>query len=714
MKYNLYRKQYAVFFLSCLTMLRMQSEPTRLNNADPYPLFTSAGGFDLLSTDAIRLIQEALDCDNESYGLAERLHISVMPFYQLASDGTDYRGNDQLTYYDNTNLPSQQSSAALAAAAATGTTPQPSSQVVNNVPMPLGAIPEAYNFFALFYPFNQNPALTGDNRASKILANALGYNHAEFMKATSNFPLPAICGCLQATDDKELQQSPCYDPLQYGYENFRNNYYSTLVFPLSRDPGRLFGYGYFDFDYQKYGVRSLIEFKATPMMGVRIYTGLAHLQQDRVTLIDTTTPYQGPTAATMFVRYPDMLDLDIANNPSRPSPYISPNIYQLSPYATSELNGDPTLINWSQTPLQPGGTTRFQNWFKSLYLQNIQNNYLYLAELLHINLSPYEITGFEDTTVEFYWRTMRVYNAEHKKESWGPYIVMPILKAHFTVPLSPQVPPWKLFAKPIANNGHWELGGSAGLVIDFLQTVTVGMDLGVSYFTNEWYQNMPVPTNSLQEGIYPYLANVERDPGINFTLGLGMNVDHYLDKVSFFGEYRLIRHSEDNFFIGNVCNSLPINMVPYLKRNNTTQIGPPPEGPTLSCYSSAGTPCDPDEGAVHVCSQTGTLPIVPKSGEKLGICNAWGTVPIPQNTAVDVVPGILYTDPVDLLPIPKSTDVYTQHLIDVSGWMVHLANFSFKFDIHENTALGFSLQCPLSVTNAYNSTTFSLSLETYF
>ena len=52
---------------------------------------------------------------------------------------------------------------------------------------------------------------------------------------------------------------------------FLNYFYNILSSGYHYDPQRLFTYGYFDFEYQKYGVRSQIEFRATPTLGFRIY-----------------------------------------------------------------------------------------------------------------------------------------------------------------------------------------------------------------------------------------------------------------------------------------------------------------------------------------------------------------------------------------------------------------------------------------------------------
>ncbi len=684
MRYDLCRQYARTCFLRVLVSMwaiSLYGDPTRLNNADPCPLFSSAGKYDLLAIDAIRAVQQALDCDNEPNGLSERLHIAISGYYQSAVDGADYRGNDTVTYYDNTNLPSQQSGALLAASSATGATPQPSSSITNVVSMPLGAIPEAFNYFALTYPYSQDPQVTNNNQPGKVLARYLGYGHAEFLK-TINGTFPSSA-CV-ATPVNAF----CYDPLQYGYGNYRNDYFNVLALPNSRDPGRLFGYGYFDFYYQKYGARAQIEFRATPCIGMRIYTGVAHVQQDRVSQIDTTTVYQGPTAATMFTRYPDTLNQAVAASTARPSPYLSPSIYQLTSYVQPAYNGDPTTPQYDLAAFN--NDSRFANEFKSLYLQNIQNNYLSLAQGLNINLSPYNATAIEDTTFEMYWRTLTFYNSDDKSK-WPPYVIMPVVMAHFTVPISPQVSPSLIFGKPIANNGHWEFGGSIGCVCGFLNSISVGFDIGASCFTQKCYLGMPVPTHYLQEGIYPYTANVLRDPGINFTLGLGMQADHFLECFSFSSEYRLVKHNSDCFTINDVISPFSVLSVQSILQNNTTQscsVQPP----VKTCPKFASTKANPNG-----CSPDSAL---------------WGCIPIPLGTAVDVVPGILYTDNTVIeLPVPTPDDVYTQHLVDVSAWTVHMLNFSLKYDISTWTSLGLNMQFPVSVTNAYNSGTLSVCLE---
>jgi hypothetical protein len=683
-------------------------DPLYLNNANPFPIFSSQGRYDYLTRASRDKIKEFIfngedingQCDNDKI-----FHANLMPYTQTASHGTDYLGNSKVTLYNNKNM------SAIAIDSTNiiqDTMPQGNPQqgapnqnatanLFYSVPMPLGAIPEPFNFFALFYmnnpmdpiepqvyktgalleaeyDFIKNsdedalilaqaesaiPSDSGNfNQVAKVVARYLGMNDT-----------PAFL--LDTTNDGKARDPNSIgivkpSPLMYDYSNYKNNYFGLLQYPSSRDPQKLFGYGYFKSSYQKIGIRGTFEWKINNYFGLKIYTGFSNLDIDNINVLDTTINYQGPNGALMLSRYPDPIyQLSNNNSPQAPTPYIQPNIYQLTDYST------PIMDNTSNALFNNNfyNSSELQNYlpdeFKTAFLQNIQYNIDTLGQLINQNFRPYSVQSFDDTTFELFYRRLIVYNKPHKRKKDDsnleedklnhiPYTLLPTAAIHVTCPIAPRVPANKIFGKPLDNNGHWELGANLGLEFDFINNIVIGADVGFSWYNESIYTNVPIPTNQFNEGIYLYSANLTKIPGYSYTFGCGMQVDELFDCIDFFTEYRVVRHAEDNFMIQSINNLLPIK---YMENTHTT---PPPD----------------------------------------------------DQEALDTIPnGILYLNYNQRAPYPDRAII--EHMKEVSSWIVHLINLTVNYKINTDMSLGLAWQQPFLLKNAYNASTLGISFEMY-
>lgn len=701
MKFIIYR-QKIISFLLCYFCYNFP-DPLYLNNANPYPLFSSEGRYNHLTSlsraEIKEFIFEGKDIDEMEIN-DKTFHVNIMPYMQFATTGTNYEGKDALVLINNSNqtvLPLDTISAIEFGLPSTAQTPQGKNVTANiskTVPMPLGAIPEPFSFFPLFYdndplsPIEPMVYKNGDlvqaeydysenndintvieaqkivskpfgssyyNLVSKVVARYLGYNDTPFLIAFSGDD----SGGSNANAVGDLLPSS----LMYDYSNYKNNYFGLLQYPATRDPKKLFGYGYYNTNYKKIGIRGTFEWKMNCDFGFKIYTGFSNLDISQINIVDTTINYQGPTAAMMFSIYPNQIyQLQSNTSPNNPDPYVSPNIYPLSDGSTPILDStsnaafNANFYNSSElVNLTPDD-------FKTAFLQNIQYNLDNLGSLIKQNFRPYSAQSFDDTTFEIYYRKLIVYNKTNKpykkhEESIEhmPFTLLPTASVHVTCPIAPRVPSNKIFGKPIDNNGHWELGAQAGIEFDFVNNIVFGANIGMSWYNSSDYYNVPVPTNQFNEGIYLYNANIIVIPGFSYTASLGMQVDEFLKYFDLFLEYRVVRHAEDNFIIKNINNLLPV------KYMQDTHQSPPSDD---------------------------------------------------VNTLDNINNGILYLEYNQELPYPK--EVIVEHMKEVSSWLVNMLNLTFNLKINEDMKIGLAWQQPFWLRNAYNSTTIGLSFEMYF
>jgi hypothetical protein len=707
MNYFLKHPSLILSILLCL-FNTIFSDPLYLNNANPFPVFSTQGRYDYLTRVSRDKIKEFIfhgDSIDNVLNDDKIFHANIMPYAQFASNGTNYLGESSLTMYNNKNLSAisinttdilqdsiPQGNPQQAAPNANAT-----ANLIYSTEMPLGAIPEPFNFFALFYmdpidpieplvyktgellqaeyDFNssQNPdsdalinaqqntpspsGISNFNQVSKIVARYLGMHDTP---AFLNDNSANTSGSTAAANNLGIAIP---SPLMYDYSNYKNNYFGLLQYPPSRDPKKLFGYGYFKNNYQKIGIRGTFEWKISNHFGFKIYTGFSNLDIDQIKILDTTINYQGPSGAMMLARYPDPIyQLQNNNSPQAPQPYIQPNIYQLTDYTTPIMDNTSNALFNNNVYNYSELNNYLPDEFKTAFLQNIQYNMDNLGQLINQNFRPYSAQSFDDTTFELFYRRLIIYNKlikktnpdEPNKIEHMPYTLLPTASIHVTCPIAPRVPANKIFGKPLDNNGHWELGANLGIEFDFINNIILGTDVGFSWYNQSDYNNVPVPTNQFNQGIYLYNANLIKIPGFSYTIAAGMQVDEIFDCVNFFSEYRLIRHAEDNFIIKSINNLLPIK---YMENTHTT---PKEDG----------------------------------------------------NNTLDTIPnGILYLNYDQKPPYPKIVAV--DHMKEVSSWMVQLINITVNYKINSDMFLGFAWQQPFLLRNAYNATTLGISFEMY-
>jgi len=700
----------------------------RLNNADPAPLFSADSAYSLLEDYGRHIIKENFEIKEDSSSIWEYCSVSVTPFYQSASTGTNSYGNREILYEDDSQVSSSFVSSESGDSSNNFNNDNDQKTIlIGAKKMPLGAIPEPIDFFPLFYPWDPsnaaepglygmvndgaltfptscfpwtNPELsntkpifvedsyvqsddmkknfredeskqilavgpsfpsdsTRQNLVSKLIARYLGYNHVPWLNN------------LSAEDKEKYEVKFMYNPLFFDYSNYTNNFFSLLSYPPTRSPNKLFGYGYFDAQYEKSGVRCTAEFKMIPHtknestnFGIKIYAGFSQLSMDSINPFDTTSNYQGPTLANMYSRYRQQFMI-AQNADTVQEPYEQPNIYQIIDFqepvvdngptdALNDFNSFRTLENYTQGQLA--------NQFKSLFVQNILYNTRALGNILQQNFESYSKFGAEDTTIELYWRT--IYGLNKNSVKFPFCSIMPTASIHMTVPTSPEVPSNYFFAKPIGNNGHFEGGGSFGLVIDFLETVMIGCDAGVSFFNSKNYTNVPVPTKPTEEGIFLYQANLKRTPGSSYTFGFGLQSTCFFPNVSFFGEYRFVAHMKDYICIESMRQDLFVTE--YMTETH-----------------------NPSGGIFEICGQNNSN---------------YFNYPVAKN-------GTLYLNYGEEPPFPRTKDVDLAHLQNLSMWRVGMLNLTIKCDITENCSLGLLWQQPISLYNAYQSTTFGVTIE---
>ena len=133
----------------------------------------------------------------------------------------------------------------------------------------------------------------------------------------------------------------------------------------------------------------------------------------------------------------------------------------------------------------------------------------------------------------------------HEEGDYSPMLITPYAMIGYTLPLTPHREYSILYSLPFGNNGHQSIGGNVGITFDFIDTVEIGFEGGLTFFTEQEIANMPIPNHELQRVLYPYRRDVNYAPGFNWQFGANLNAIEFIKNISFLFDYDFIQHTRD-------------------------------------------------------------------------------------------------------------------------------------------------------------------------
>lgn len=275
---------------------------------------------------------------------------------------------------------------------------------------------------------------------------------------------------------------------------------STIINPIFPDSREQFGYFSVPLVYRKQGVRFQADLLLSCDVGLRIQSGVASMRQTAVfnDLTCTATGFECPVPDSSAVCRPESFSCDC----------------------------------------------------KTFVIEGIMRQKDTIAKTLGMNICDFNKTAMEDIRLSLFWR--HVFPINQDDIGW-PFILMtPFLMLNVSMPTANDYQPNKLFALSSGNNGHRGLGFTGGISFDFVETVELVVEAGMMhYFCND-FCNFPVPTHKLQSGMFPRLADVTVSPGDTWNFAMTLNAYHFLDKLSFWAQYVLVSHRQDQFNVQRV------------------------------------------------------------------------------------------------------------------------------------------------------------------
>lgn len=314
---------------------------------------------------------------------------------------------------------------------------------------------------------------------------------------------------------------------------------NTGVYILT-DSGQNIGYFSVPIKYRKIGVR--FEYNTQPFcdVGFTVQWGVSEIRQTVEKLIDRS-PITGSDGINAVGCPPSLCTGALFEN------NFYRNIPELIQTGSTSTSYYTTCNTCAPATCAMGEPTGILCTNPYIQIENELMEQTKAELILHqigFNNCNFEATSIEDVRFIFWWR--HIFEINKDRCSWAYVLLTPSLEFNFIVP-SAAKKKWKqLYSLPFGNNGHWSVGFDAGISLDFVETIEIAFYGGLNYFFSRKHNNYRLPTSAIQQSIFPFAAQVKVTPGFNFDWRILFNAYHFVDRLSAYADYVLVKHEADS------------------------------------------------------------------------------------------------------------------------------------------------------------------------
>jgi len=248
------------------------------------------------------------------------------------------------------------------------------------------------------------------------------------------------------------------------------------------DPNEQFGFMSFPLKYRKRGVRIDIEANLVAGFGLKFDAGIVSIRQTVTGIIDRTCEFN------------------------------------------------------KQCPFEPTIDTAK---VKELLTSKIKK----VATEIGLNLSDFCETSADEIRLNLFWR--HAYELNRGEPEWPHTLFIPFFEIGGSFSPGRKKKSCEAFGVPFGNNDHSAIGATVGLNFDFIDTIEIGAEVGITHFFDRDFENFFVPTSQFQSSIFPFSTDVTVSPGHNWHFGAKIAAYHFLEHLSMWFQYLIVEHKED-------------------------------------------------------------------------------------------------------------------------------------------------------------------------
>lgn len=173
----------------------------------------------------------------------------------------------------------------------------------------------------------------------------------------------------------------------------------------------------------------------------------------------------------------------------------------------------------------------------------LMNQVYTIAQEMGLGLCDFERNSIEDVRFNLYWR--HAINVNKDQQDWSNFLFIPFAELCYTAAVGDIKDQSLMFSVPFGNNGHDAIGGKVGFLIDFTETMEIGIDAGATHFFEKSFSNYRMPTNIYQSGIFPFSTGVKVNPGLNCFGSFKLAAHNFLGNLSTYCQYLVVSHNND-------------------------------------------------------------------------------------------------------------------------------------------------------------------------
>lgn len=167
-----------------------------------------------------------------------------------------------------------------------------------------------------------------------------------------------------------------------------------------------------------------------------------------------------------------------------------------------------------------------------------------IAPEICVDLADFNTCSAEDLQLALYWR--HAYAINEDREGWPEFLVIPYLMLEGSLAIGKDLDRNQPKALSFGSNDHHAVGFTAGLNVDFYDTIEIGFEAGITNYFGKDFCKVSVPTSKYQSAIFPFTTDVNIDPGHNVHFGLKLFAYDFLEHLSFHFQYYFISHKKDD------------------------------------------------------------------------------------------------------------------------------------------------------------------------
>lgn len=180
---------------------------------------------------------------------------------------------------------------------------------------------------------------------------------------------------------------------------------------------------------------------------------------------------------------------------------------------------------------------------KENVINSLTSQFAKIAREIRLDINDFCQISAEELRVNLFW--VKVLEYYRDSYIWPHMAIIPYFMLSGSFSPGRQKDEHKAFAVYFGNNKHAALGGSAGVSLDFAETIQVGAEVGYTHFFKHNYFDLRVPTSRFQSGVFPYFTNASIRPGGNTHFALRMLAYHFFYNLSLHLHYHIVDHKPD-------------------------------------------------------------------------------------------------------------------------------------------------------------------------